>query len=117
MILKIGNIAMPQPAMNGFTVKPEKIMSKNTGRSSSGEMVGDIVATKLTISIKWPPLTESEVSTIAKAITPAFFDVNFRNPITKTQETRRFYSGSLTIPFYSEALDMYSGVSLDIIEK
>ena len=117
MILKIGNVTMPQPALNGFTVKPEKIMSKNTGRSSSGEMVGDIIATKLTISIKWPPLTGSEVSKIANAIAPAFFDVSFYNPITNKQETKRFYSGALSIPFYSEALDMYSGVSLDIIEK
>ena len=72
---------MPTPAEEGVTVSSEKIWSQDTGRTSSGKMVGTIIGIKKTISIKWPPLTPSEVDTIESAVS----DVN--NPFTSLKYT------------------------------
>ena len=62
--LTINGVEMPNPAMEGVTISTEKIWSANTGRSASGKMVGTIIATKTTISIKWPALTPEQAAKI-----------------------------------------------------
>lgn len=116
-MLKINNVRMPEPALNGLKISKEKIWSKNTGRVSSGEMVGDVVARKITLSIQWPRLTEEQVAIIDKAIDPAFVSVYFKNPNTNKYETRTFYAGTPTYPVYSYALGKYEGVAVDLVEK
>ena len=50
-----------EPALNGIEESQEKIWSKNTGRTSSGKMTGDIVTTKLKLKIKYPVLTIEQI--------------------------------------------------------
>ena len=118
-MLKIDGVQMPEPKFQGITISPEKIWSKNTGRTTTGEMVGDIVCIKLTYKISWPPLSAEQVALIDAAITPAFFDVYFKNPRTNQYETKRMYAGTPTYPVYSDAngLPDYVGVAVDLIEK
>lgn len=118
-VLQIGGMDMPIPKLGGLTIKPEKIWSAKTGRGAGGEMLGDLVAVKITLQIQWPPLTEEEVSRIDQAISPAYFDVSFKNPRTAAYETRRFYAGTPTYPVYSYArgIKTYQGVAVNLIEK
>lgn len=116
-MLKIDGVVMPEPALNGLTIKHEKIWSSNTKRASDGTMVGDIIARKMTLSIKWPILSAEEVAKIDKAIYPPFFSVYFKNPHTNNYETKKFYAGTPTYPVYSYALNKYTGVAVDLIEQ
>ena len=117
--LIIGGVTMPTLKLNGLTITKEKIWSKNTGRPASGEMVGDLIATKYTLKCAWPPLTRQQATIIDKAIKPAFFNVTFTDPGTDSRVTKKFYAGSLAYPVYSyyKGVKTYQGVAVDLIEK
>jgi hypothetical protein len=117
--LKINDVTMPSLKLNGLTIKKEKIWSSNTGRAANGEMIGDIIGVKHTLSCEWPPLTRENVTAIDAAISPAFFNVTFLDPATNAAKTIRCYAGSPVYPVYSykAGVKTYSGVAVDLIEK
>lgn len=55
-VLKCGNVELPAPV--SMSVADEIIWSSDTGRTLTGTMVGDVVAEKKNLSIKWNWLTE-----------------------------------------------------------
>lgn len=118
--LEIDGKAMPDPAINGgFSFSPEKIWSKNAGRTSNGTMTGDVVACKMTLKIKWNYLTGAQIAQIDAAITPAFFTVKYHDPRTNKDVTKRMYAGTPTYPLYDlrDGTYRYTGVGVDLIEK
>ena len=66
--LKINGVQVKAPKVGGFSYKPEKVWSNNTGRTASCKMVGTIKAIKKTVSITWPALTEAEKDLIEAQI-------------------------------------------------
>lgn len=58
--MSIDDVMIPVPKISGMTRKPEKVWSKNTGRTASARMQGTIKAIKITYSMEWPPLTQHE---------------------------------------------------------
>ena len=58
-ILKSGDVVLPAPT--SLTVSDEIIWTSDTGRTLSGTMVGDVVAEKKNLTIKWEFLTEEQV--------------------------------------------------------
>ena len=76
-ILKVGSVALPSPV--SLSSNDEIIWSSNTGRTASGDMVGDIVAEKKNLEIKWGVLTEKEMKTISSNLKAGFFPMTFRD--------------------------------------
>lgn len=66
--LTINGQVMPVPKVGGMKIKPEKIWSKNTGRSAATTMLGTILAIKNTVEISWPPLTVEQVIDIESVV-------------------------------------------------
>ena len=66
--LKINGKVMPAPKVDGMKIKPEKIWSKNTGRSAATTMLGTILSIKNTVEISWPPLTVEQVIDIESVV-------------------------------------------------
>ena len=58
-VLKCGNVELPAPV--SMSVADEIIWSSDTGRTLTGTMVGDVVAEKKNLSIKWNWLTEQHM--------------------------------------------------------
>lgn len=116
-VLEIDNVVMPP--VKDATITPEKIWSKNTGRSAGGTMMGDLVAIKLKASFTFAPLTDEQAKVLDTAVSKAFFNAKFRNPRTGKTETHRMYANSPPYPVYSyvEMLPRYVGVAVDLIEK
>lgn len=116
---------MPDPALNGITITKDKIWSKNAGRSSeSGKMMGDIVAIKYKIQIKWPVLSQEKSALVDDYISnmeSAFFKIKFIDPKSKTGEfvEKDVYAGTPTYPVYSyvEGYPRYVGVAVDLVEQ
>lgn len=63
-ILWSGSTVLPSPV--SISVNDQIIWSANTGRSASGSMIGDVVAEKKDVAIKWGILTEAELAAIKK---------------------------------------------------
>lgn len=118
-MLKIDGVQIPEPKFQGITITPEKIWSKNAGRVTNGDMVGDVIAVKNKMKIAWASLSGQQVALIDGAISPAFFEVYYKNPRTNQYETGTFYAGTPSYPVYSYAsgLPEYVGVAVDLVEK
>lgn len=119
--LIINGKVMPTPAHQGVTISTNKIWSSNTGRTSSGKMVGTIVATKSKLEIKWPPLTEEQVAGIEAAVSDInnpFVPVEYTD-MTGETVTKTMYFGDVKYTQYSWSHGMryVTDVSVSAIEQ
>ena len=62
-----------------LSVNDEIIWTSDTGRTLAGYMVGDPVAEKKTISIKWGILTEQQEVLIKNTLVPGYFPFSFHD--------------------------------------
>lgn len=69
-IIKAGSVTLPSPVEISTT--DEIIWSENTGRSTTGKMIGDVVAEKKTIHIQWGVLTKAQFDTIRTNLRSGF---------------------------------------------
>lgn len=114
--LKAGAVELPCPV--SLTSGDELIWSSNTGRVTSGEMTGDVIAEKKNLEIKWGILAESEVLKIKENLKSGFFPVTFRDD--GLEITIQSYRGSLSkehLGYIGDGIYYYRSVSASIIEK
>lgn len=119
--LTINGVAMPAPALEGVTITTEKVWSANTGRTASGRMVGDVIARKTTIKIKWPVLTPEEAALIETAVSDPdqpFVPIRYTDMRGNTVE-KTVYFGTPTYTVYSwaDGLRLVKDASVDGIER
>ena len=116
MTLKANGVQLPSPVQ--ITVNDEIIWSSDTGRSSSGIMIGDIIAEKKNVAIQWGVLTASEVKKISKNVKAGFFSFVFEDEgeevsITVYRATTvKEQLGKLT-----DGIMYYKSVSTSFIQK
>ena len=116
-VLTIGGKVMPR--VQKLSVSHEAIWSKNAGRGATGAMIGDIIARKAKLEITFSPMSDADGVLLDTAITPAFFEVKYKDPGTGKMETKTMYAGTPKYPVYSYAtgLPRYVGVAVNLIEK
>lgn len=116
VITETGKVALPAPV--SISVGNEIIWSSNTGRSASGKMLGDVVATKDTLNIEWGILTSEELNTIKNGLKAGFFTLQVNvdgNPVVLDR-----YRGTLTYQAMGKLEDgiyYFSSVSVDVIQQ
>lgn len=118
--LKLNNILMPPPKVEGVTFGFEKIWSKNTGRASSTKMVGDIKGIKKTISIEFPPLGGSEIEKLQSVLNNKnlpFFPIELYDGEELFEAT--VYAATPSYKLYStvDGLRIYTGYKIDLVEQ
>lgn len=120
-MLYINNILMPEPKLNGVSIKKEKVWSKNTTRTSNAVMIGDIVRIIRTGSIEWPTLThnqvrmiENEISNTEKSFVPVKY-IDEKGDIASFQA----YFGTPSYQLYSwaDGISVVNSAKVDFIEK
>lgn len=115
-ILWAGSTILPAPT--AITINDEIIWTSDTGRTLSGLMVGDPVAEKKTLGIRWEFLTETEVVLIKRTLTVGFFPISFRDDgVDMTIES---YRGTLAKDVLGDIGDgnwWYKSVSVDIVQR
>lgn len=115
-MLSSGGIELPSPV--ALTVSDEIIWTSDTGRTLSGLMIGDVIAEKKNLSIKWGILTETEVALIKSRLIAGFFPFTFRDD--GLEITIEAYRGTLSKEHMGEIGDSryyYRSVSVDIIQR
>ena len=117
--LYINNVQMPDPALEGITISKEKIWSSNAGRTTSGKMVGTVVAVKTTLKIKWPPLSPDQVAVIENAVSGgAFVPVRFTDATGATvSKTMYFGTPSYTVYSWADGVQYIRNATVDGIEQ
>lgn len=120
-MFKINGTQVKEPKQGGITITDEPIWSSNTGRATSGKMIGDIIAWKRTVNVAFPPLSFSEMSAIVTAIKGGgeFFNIQFYDMDASTLKTVKVYCGNIPRLMYSLAQghQKYIDVAIDFIEQ
>lgn len=115
-ILKAGSVVLPAPV--SISVSDEIIWTSDTGRTLSGYMIGDVVAEKKNLSIKWGFLTETQVRLIKNCLIAGFFPLTFWDD--GVDLTIEAYRGTLSKEHLGDIGDgsyWYRSVSVDIIQR
>ena len=118
LAVKEGIKIIELPAPVEISVGNEIIWASNTGRASTGKMIGDVIAEKETLQITWGIITAAEKNKIKKYLKTGFYPVVIN--IDGTEHEIQVYRGTLT----SEALGKlddgiyyFRSVSVDIVEQ
>lgn len=115
-ILWSGSTTLPAPV--SISVNDEIIWTSDTGRTLSGLMVGDPVAEKKTVSIKWGILTEAELTLIKSKLTAGFFPFSFHDDgVDITIETYRGTLAKEQLGRLSDGIFYYKSASVDVIQR
>lgn len=115
-ILWSGSKILPAPV--SLSVNDEIIWTSDTGRTLAGYMVGDPVAEKKTVSIKWGVLTEQQEVLIKNTLVPGYFPFSFHDD--GIDVTIQSYRGTLSkeqLGWLSDGIFYYKSVSVDIIQR
>lgn len=117
----INGVTVAAPKQGGVSITDEPIWASNTGRSSTGKMVGDIVAWKTTVAVTWPPLSFSESKKLRDAIksAPPFFKIKYPDFSGSTQVEKTVYAGNVPRTLYSiaEGQRRHTGITITFIEQ
>lgn len=70
----------------------------NSFRTMDGTMMRSVIAKKRQIKVEWGVVTNSAVKDIMTALSPAFFDVTYPDPMSGQTETRQFYCANRSAP-------------------
>lgn len=115
-ILRAGGIVLPSPV--SLTINDELIWSEETGRTLSGLMVGEIIAEKKNISIKWGFMTEEDMLLIRRNMASNFFPFTFHDDgIDMTIESYRGTLSKEVLGNLGDGYFWYRSVSVDAIQR
>lgn len=115
-ILKAGNVQLPSPV--SIATNDELIWTADTGRLMNGAMVGEVVAEKKTVSLKWGILTETEMLLIKNNMTGGFFNFTFHDDgVDMTIEVYRGTMAKERLPDVGDGVVRYRTVSVDVIQR
>jgi hypothetical protein len=116
---------MPMMQINGVNIVSPKALSvtindvdsDKTTRTAKGDLVRDRIAVKRTLSLQFPPLTNSQISTLLNSMSSTFFTCNYPDPMVGGLTTKTFYVGNRTAPMFNYTTNLWESVSMDFIEK
>lgn len=115
-ILWSGSTVLPTPT--SLTVSDELIWSSDTGRTLSATMMGDVIAEKKTVSIRWEYITEDDIKTIKSVMINGFFPFSFHDDgVDLTIES---YRGTLSKEHLGDIGDgnyYYKTATVDVIQR
>lgn len=114
-MIRINGVVIATPKSYEATVSD---LDGESNRNANGELVRDRIAVKRKLNLEWGPLSQSEISTLLRAVSSVFFTVTFPDPelgvITKTM-----YVGDRTAPAYQYVNGevKWQGLKMNFIEK
>lgn len=120
-MFKINGTQVAEPKIQGVQITDEPIWASNTGRATSGKMIGDIVAWKTTVAVAWPPLSFAQSQQIRNAIKNAgpFFTISYNDFSGTSLETKTVYCANIPRTLYSlaQAYQRHTDVTITFIEQ
>lgn len=109
--------------VNGVYVAPQQLtcgimdVDYEAGRTADGKMHRNKVATKRKVSVTMPPCATSVIQPLLAAMDHASFTVTVPDPREPGGSyTGTFYVGDRTVPIYNYALDIWNGLTFDLVE-
>lgn len=117
-LLTIEGIGVPDPAK--FEVGRQNINNEDAGRTQTGQMEMEIIATKVKLNCSWNALTWDEVSKLLQAAEKSkYLSIRYPDPKARKYLTKTFYVGDRTSPavYMVDGQETWSGVTMNFIER
>lgn len=93
------------------------VSKADSGRTEDGKMWKEKIGQLVKIELEWSYLNTAQVSLILSAFDPEYFNVEFLDAKSGTFKTSEFYVGDRTAPLYNSRLDIWEGLTFNIIER
>lgn len=115
-MLQIDGVAIASPKSFKVSIND---LDGESNRNAKGELIRDRVAVKRKLELEWPPLTNSQMSTLLTKVQNVFFTVTYPDPMTGSNQTKTFYVGDRTAPMYKNTAGniLWEGLNMNFIEK
>lgn len=87
-------------------------------RNANGTMVLERITTKQKLALKWSYITDAQLSTILRAISPTTYYVTYVDPITNSWTTKNMYCGDRSVGYidFQNNTCRYKDFGFDLIE-
>ena len=114
-MISVNGVPIVTPATFEATVSD---LDGESNRNLFGELVRSRIAVKRKLTLEWPPLTQSEMSTLLTAVSGVFFTVTYPDP-QEGMVTKTMYVGDRTAPAYQyiNGEVKWRGLKMNFIEK
>lgn len=106
-------------AFGGFKWSRNDVDAPNTGRTITGLMIRDRVATKIRLDITCRPLTHDEHSMLMQLIMPEFVEVTYDDPVYG-QTTKTMYANNNSSTFlikHPDGQEYWGSVTFPLVER
>jgi hypothetical protein len=114
-LLNIGGVDIPTPS--DLTIGIQDIVDAE--RNTNGNMVGELIATKIKLELSWKLLDVAQMKLILTAVDPFLFDVRYFDPKEGDFLTKKFYSGDRSVPMYDflQGVPRYQNFKFNIVQQ
>lgn len=116
-MLKINGVAVATPS--SFKVDIQDLDGETT-RNAKGNLLRDRITVKRKLNCEWPPLKNSQISTLLKSVSSVYFTVEYPDPVEGRRLSKTFYVGDRSTPMYyidSKGNPLWKGLTMNFIER
>lgn len=115
-VLTVGGASVPAPSE--LKVVLFEVGSGDV-RSASGTLVKDVTAVKRRLNLRWAHLTPVELGNLLSAVSGAFFQAEYPDPVTMAARTAVFRSGESAAGVLRmvDGAPVWTDVSMEWIER
>lgn len=114
-LITVNGLAFPDPV----EYKPDVEPLGSWERNANGNLVGDLVAYKAKLNLKWGILDGTQFSLLLSAVAPFFITVRYFDPRVNGYTTGEFYASSRsgTMVYRDETTTKWKDVAFNLIER
>ncbi len=113
--IKIDNVTLPTPTTLQYDW--EDVSSSDAGRVESGKMYKNMLGHTRAISLTWKNINTPTMQTIMQMLRPEYFQVKYDDPYLNARNSIECYAGNRSAILYNGELDIWSSVSVKLIER
>ena len=120
-----GSSTLPALKYQGATYSIQAIDGSSTGRNQAGEMIRDLVTSKVKWQLEFIPCTQTQLYNLLNAVKNASFSFTYPDPMKSTGTTTgTFYVGDRTAPVWKiehddstgRDVELWGNVTFNVIE-
>lgn len=113
-MIKIGGKTIHTPSSFKVDVAD---LDNSAERNANGLLIRDRIATKRKLYLEFPPMNDDEISKILSVLQAEFFTCEYPDPLVGGMRTMTCYVGDRSAQMYNFTLDLWEGLSFNLIER
>lgn len=105
------------PVPSKYQYNLADVSASDSGRTQDSLMHKNRISQKVTLNLEWVGKGVSEVSEILQAFNSEYLQVVYLDAYVGAYRTKIFYVGDRAAPMYNSTLDIWQGITFNLIER